>query len=160
MKKVLYAGTFDPITYGHLDLITRAAKLSDKLIVGVMRNQAKKPFFTPEERSAMIRECTSHLGNVEVDYFDGLLAHYVNDNKIDAVIRGLRATTDFELELQMAQMNARLYNDNVETIFLMTTPNFSFVSSSIVKEVFYLGGEVDGLVPDAVLKELKRKYNK
>lgn len=160
MKRALYAGTFDPITNGHLDLICRAAKFCDTLVVGVMRNQSKKPFFTLEERSAMIEGCTGHLHNIKVDYFDGLLAQYVNMNKIDAVIRGLRATTDFEMEMQMAQMNARLYNKNVETIFLMTMPAYSFVSSSMVKEVFYLGGDIEGLVPNLVLDELKRKYQR
>ncbi|MDO4552978.1 MAG: pantetheine-phosphate adenylyltransferase [Bacillota bacterium] len=160
MKKVLYAGTFDPITNGHLDLIERASKLCDTLVVGVMENQAKKPFFTTEERSAMIKACTEHLPNIEVDTFDGLLAHYVKLHHIDAVIRGLRASMDFEFEIQMAQMNARLYKKDVETIFLMTSPDYSFVSSSIVKEVFSLHGDIEGLVPPAVMAELKRKYNR
>lgn len=159
MKKLLYAGTFDPITNGHLDLINRASKLGDKLVVGVMQNLSKKPFFTAEERSYMIKESTAHLENVEVIVFDGLLADYVNCNQIGAVIRGLRATMDFEYEMQMAHMNARLYNKDVETIFLMTTPQYSFVSSSIIKEVFSLNGDVKGLAPEVVLKELKRKFN-
>ncbi len=160
MKKALYAGTFDPITNGHLDLIKRASKLCDKLIVGVMENKSKKPFFSSEERVKMIHSCTSSLTNIEVIRFDGLMADYVNCNQIDAVIRGLRATMDFEYEIQMAQMNMRLYNKDVETVFLMTTPQYSFISSSIVKEVFSLNGDVTGLVPKAVLKELKKKFNK
>ncbi len=160
MKKVLYAGTFDPITNGHLDLIRRASKLCDKLIVGVMENKSKKPFFSSEERVKMINLCTNNLTNIEVMSFDGLMADYVNCNQIDAVVRGLRATMDFEFEIQMAQMNARLYNKDVETVFLMTTPQYSFISSSIVKEVFSLNGDVSGLVPKAVLKELKKKFNK
>lgn len=160
MKKVLYAGTFDPITNGHLDLINRASKLCDKLMIGVMQNQSKKPFFSAEERSEMIQRCVGHLPNVEIIIFDGLLADFVNCNQVEAVIRGLRATMDFEYEMQMAQMNARLYNEDVETIFLMTTPQYSFVSSSIVKEVFSLNGDVSGLAPDVVLDELKRKYQK
>ncbi len=160
MKKVLYAGTFDPITNGHLDMINRVSKLCDKLVVGVMENKSKKPFFTSEERVKMITACTGNLTNIEVIRFDGLLADYVNCNQIDAVVRGLRATMDFEFEIQMAQMNARLYNKDVETIFLMTTPQYSFISSSIVKEVFSLNGDVTGLVPKAVLKELKKKFNK
>lgn len=160
MKKVLYAGTFDPITNGHLDLIRRASKLCDKLIVGVMENKSKKPFFSSEERVKMINSCTNNLTNIEVMSFDGLMADYVNCNQIDAVVRGLRATMDFEFEIQMAQMNARLYNKDVETVFLMTTPQYSFISSSIVKEVFSLNGDVSGLVPKAVLKELKKKFNK
>lgn len=160
MKKVLYAGTFDPLTNGHLDLINRASKLCDKLMVGVMENQSKLPFFTAQERSEMIKKCTEHLDNLEVISFGGLLADFVNYNQIDAVIRGLRATMDFEFEIQMAQMNARLYNKDVETMFLMTAPEYSFVSSSIVKEVFSLDGDVRGLAPDVVLEELKRKYQK
>ncbi|PKM84990.1 MAG: pantetheine-phosphate adenylyltransferase [Firmicutes bacterium HGW-Firmicutes-11] len=160
MKRVLYAGTFDPITNGHLDLINRASKLCDCLMIGVMENKSKKPFFSTEERSEMIKKCTTHLKNAEVISFDGLLAEYVNCNHIEAVIRGLRATMDFEFEMQMAQMNARLYNKDVETIFLMTTPQFSFISSSIVKEVFALDGDVSGLVPDVVLEELKRAFHK
>ncbi|HOA42853.1 MAG: pantetheine-phosphate adenylyltransferase [Bacillota bacterium] len=160
MRKALYAGTFDPITNGHLDLIKRASKLCEHLVVGVMENQAKKPFFTSEERVKMIRGCTKNLPNVEVIRFDGLLADYVNNNQIDAVIRGLRATMDFEYEIQMAHMNARLYNKDVETVFLMTTPEYSFISSSIVKEVFSFNGDISGLVPKVVLKELKRKFNK
>lgn len=160
MKKVLYAGAFDPITKGHMDIIERASKLGDKLIVCVMGNRSKNHFFTFEERSDMIKKCTSHLPNVEVDFFEGLLADYVNMHGIDAVVRGLRATTDFEYEIQMAQMNARLYDKGAETIFLMTTPTYSFVSSSIIKEVFSLNGDIEGLVPDLVLEELKRKYNR
>ncbi|MGI6727732.1 MAG: pantetheine-phosphate adenylyltransferase [Anaerovoracaceae bacterium] len=160
MKKVLYAGTFDPVTNGHLDLITRASKLCDKLIVGVMENKSKKPFFSPLERREMIYKCTQHLNNIDVINFNGLLADYVNYNQIEAVIRGLRATMDFEYEIQMAQMNARLYNKDVETIFLMTAPQYSFVSSSMIKEVFSLDGDIKGLVPDIVLDELRRKYNK
>ena len=157
IKKVLYAGSFDPITNGHLDLISRAAKLGDLLIVGVLDNHAKKPFFTTEERVDMIKKATEHIKNIEVDNFSGLLADYVKRNNIDVVLRGLRATMDFEYEIQMAQMNARLYNNDVETIFLMTSPDYSFVSSSIVKEVFTLNGDIKGLVPDKVLEYMEIK---
>jgi pantetheine-phosphate adenylyltransferase len=157
IKKVLYAGSFDPITNGHLDLISRAAKLGDHLIVGVIENHSKKAFFTVEERTGMITAATSHISNVEVDDFSGLLADYVKKNNVDVVVRGLRATMDFEYEIQMAQMNARLYNNDVETIFLMTSPDYSFVSSSIVKEVFMLNGDIKGLVPDKVLEYMERK---
>lgn len=158
IKKVLYAGSFDPITNGHLDLISRAAKLGDLLIVGVLDNHAKTPFFTTEERVDMIKKATEHIANnIEVDNFSGLLADYVKRNNIDVVVRGLRATMDFEYEIQMAQMNARLYNNDVETIFLMTSPDYSFVSSSIVKEVFMLNGDIKGLVPDKVLEYMERK---
>ncbi len=157
MKKVLFAGSFDPITSGHLDLINRAACLCECLVVGVVGNQSKTPYFTPQERMQMIREATSHLKNVEVDSFSGLLADYVNANGIQAVLRGLRATTDFEYEIQMAQMNDRLYREGIETIFLMTAPEHSFISSSMIKEVFLLGGQVDGLVPENVLRYMKAK---
>ena len=157
-QKALYAGSFDPITNGHLDLIKRAAKLYDKLVVGVIANPQKSPLLSIEERKMLISEATEDLDNVEVDDFSGLLAQYVNEQKFDVVIRGLRATTDFESEIQMAQMNARLYNENVETIFLMTCPEFSFVSSSMAKEVFMLDGDIEGLVPDVVLEYMKKKY--
>lgn len=160
IKKVLYAGSFDPITNGHLDLIKRAAKLGDRLIVGVIQNYSKKPFFTVEERMDMIREATGSIHNVEVDHFSGLLADYVKRNNIDVVVRGLRVSMDFEYEIQMAQMNARLYKNDVETIFLMTSPDYSFVSSSIVKEVFSLNGDIKGLVPDKVLEHMERKCNR
>lgn len=157
IKKVLYAGSFDPVTNGHLDLINRAANLGDHLIVGVIENHSKHPFFTVEERKDMIVAATSHIPNIEVDDFSGLLADYVKQNNIDVVVRGLRATMDFEYEIQMAQMNARLYNNCVETIFLMTSPDYSFVSSSIVKEVFMLNGDIKGLVPDKVLEYMEKK---
>ncbi|MDR1067966.1 MAG: pantetheine-phosphate adenylyltransferase [Clostridiales Family XIII bacterium] len=153
--KMLYAGTFDPITNGHLDLICRGAALTETLVIGVMRNLAKKPVFPLDVREKMIRAATEHLDNVVIDSFDGLLADYVKSNDIGIVLRGLRATMDFEYEIQMAQMNARLYGGNVETIFLMTNPAHSFISSSIVKEVFALGGSIEGLVHPAVLEIMK-----
>ena len=132
-NKILYAGSFDPITNGHLDLINRGSKLCDHLTIGVLQNKSKNPFFTIEERMEMIRSCTSHLDNITIDCFSGLLADYVKANDINLVLRGLRAAMDFEYEIQMAQMNARLFDEKVETIFLMTNPVYSFVSSSIVK---------------------------
>jgi len=157
MMKMLYAGSFDPITNGHLDLIERASRLCDQLVVGVIENKSKVATFTPAERMEMIRNVTSHLNNITVDCFDGLLAHYVKNNNIQAVVRGLRASADFEYEIQMAQMNARLYNKDVETIFLMTSPDYSFISSSMMKEVFSLNGEIKGLVPDEVLRCMEQK---
>lgn len=156
-SKALYTGSFDPLTNGHLDIITRASKLYDSLVIGVIFNPSKKSMFTLEEREEMIRKVTADLPNVEVDNFSGLLADYVNANHFDVVVRGLRATTDFEYEIQMAQMNARLYRENVETIFLMTSPNYSFISSSMIKEVHSLHGCVDGLIPEIILEYMDKK---
>ena len=156
-KKALYAGSFDPLTNGHFDLINRAANLCEELVVGVIENPQKKPYFSISERRDMIEAETRHIPNVSIVSFSGLLADYVNDNGFDIVVRGLRATMDFEYEIQMAQMNARLYNKNVETIFLMTNPHFSFISSSMIKEVFSLNGDVSGLVPENILKHMKNK---
>jgi pantetheine-phosphate adenylyltransferase len=150
ISRMLYAGTFDPVTSGHLDVIKRATALTDELIVGVLTNSAKHCYFTLEERLEMMRIATDGIGGITVDGFGGLLAYYVKENGIGAVVRGLRATTDFEYEIQMAQMNARLTDGSAETVFLMTDPQYSFVSSSLIKEVFILGGEIKGLVPAGV----------
>lgn len=156
-NKALYTGSFDPLTNGHLDIITRASKLYDKLVIGVIFNPSKKSMFTLEEREEMIRKVTKDLPNVEVDHFSGLLADYVNENQFDVVVRGLRSAGDFEYEIQMEHMNARLYNNNVETIFLMTNPDYAFLSSSMAKEVHSLGGSVDGLVPEIILEYMDNK---
>ncbi|MEG1470744.1 MAG: pantetheine-phosphate adenylyltransferase [Anaerovoracaceae bacterium] len=158
--KALYSGSFDPMTNGHLDIITRAAKMFDQVVVGVIVNPTKNPLFSKEERKEMIEEVTSHLGNVTVECFEGLLADYVNNNNFNVVIRGLRATTDFEYEIQMAQMNAILFKENIESIFLMTSPRYSFISSSMIKEVVSLNGCVKGLVPEKILGKIKEKYLK
>ena len=149
MKKILYSGTFDPLTKGHLDLIKRGSKLADELIVGIIRNPNKNPMFSIEERKEMIEAEIADLPNVKVDCFQGLLVDYVRDNNIDAVLRGLRATMDFEYEIQMAQVNAKLHKD-METIFLMTDERYSYISSSVVREVYALGGEIIDLVPNKI----------
>lgn len=159
MKRALYTGSFDPMTNGHLDIITRASKMFDELVVGVIVNPNKNPLFTKEERVAMIEEVTSDLPNVKVDSFQGLLADYVNRNHFNAVVRGLRATSDFEYEIQMAQMNACLFDKGIESVFLMTSPRYSFISSSMIKEVVSLNGCVDGLVPEIILEKIKDKYS-
>ncbi len=159
MTKALYSGSFDPMTNGHLDVITRAARMFDRLVVGIIYNPNKAPLFSIDERVAMIREATRDIVNIEVVHFEGLLAKFVNDNHFDAVVRGLRATSDFEYEIQMAQMNARLFSPGTESVFLMTLPSYSFISSSMIKEVVSLGGSVDGLVPESVLAEIKKKYS-
>ncbi len=160
MKKALYAGSFDPLTCGHLNLIKRAAKICDELVVGVIDNPSKNHMFTAGERVEMIGRCISRLENVSVDSFNGLLADYVNENEFNMVVRGLRGNTDFEYEIQMAQMNARLYQERVETVFLMTNPQFSFVSSSMAKEVFLYGGDIKGVVPDEILESMEKKFSK
>ncbi len=158
-KKALYAGSFDPVTMGHLDIIRRAAKLCDELVVGVIRNPQKSSMFTEEERIDMIKLSTSELPNVRVDAFSGLLADYVNSNDFDIVIRGLRGAADFDSEIQMAQLHSVLY-DKAETVFLMTSPEHSFISSSMAKEVYSLGGSVDRLVSGEVLELMNRKFGK
>ncbi len=157
MNKGLYAGSFDPMTCGHMDLIKRAAKICDELTIGIIENPSKQPMFTTDERQDMIRKACKDIPNLKVDSFCGLLADYVNTNQFTLVFRGLRSSMDFEYELTMAQMNARLYEDKVETVFLMTDPKYSFISSSMAKEVFTLGGSIEGLVPEIVLKTMENR---
>lgn len=156
-RKALYAGSFDPVTNGHLNIIERASKMFDSLTVAIAVNPQKTGFFTVEERVEIAREVTKHIPNVIVDTFSGLTADYVNSNGFAVYVRGLRDTADFTNELQMAQMNARLFNGGTETILLMTDPKDSFISSSLIKEVASLGGSVDGLVPEYVSKRIKEK---
>ena len=158
--KALYTGSFDPLTNGHYNIIERAAKLYDELTVGIIVNPSKKSMFTLEERELMIRETLKGLPNVKVGNFSGLLADYVNGNDFNVVVRGLRAAMDFEYEIQMAQMNDRLFTEKVETVFLMTEPEYSFISSSMMKEVHSLGGSIEGLVPDEILKHMNDKIRK
>ena len=159
-RTALYAGSFDPITYGHLNIIERAAKMYDSLTVAIAINPNKTGFFTIDERVEIAREVTKHLPNVKVDTFSGLIADYVNENGYTAYVRGLRAVADFESELQMAQMNARLFNEGTESVFLMTDPRYSLISSSLIKEVASFGGSVDGLVPEYVAERIKDKLDK
>jgi len=154
--KGLYAGSFDPLTNGHYDIIKRAARLCDELIVGVIVNPQKVPMFSTDERVEMIEELLSDLPNVKVAQFSGLLADFVNSHGFDVVVRGLRTSNDFVSELQMAQINATLYDRNVETVFLMTDPIHSYISSTTVKEVFSLGGNIDTLVPDVILQHMRK----
>ena len=154
--KAIYPGSFDPLTNGHLDLIARAAKIFDHLVVAILRNSQKNPLFTVEERVAMLSEGTAEFGNVSVSTFDGLLVDFAREQRAHAVVRGIRAISDYEYEFQMALMNRRLSPD-VETIFLMPDAKYSFVSSRLVKEVFRLGGSVDGLVPKFVIERMKDK---
>lgn len=152
----IYPGTFDPITNGHLDLIERGSHLVDRLVVSVLRNEHKHPLFSLEERKAMLEEATAGLGRVEIDSFDGLLVDYAAAKGASLIIRGIRAVSDYEYELQMALMNRRL-NPGIETVFLMAHENYSFISSRLVKEVIRLGGDVGGLVPASVEARLKAR---
>jgi pantetheine-phosphate adenylyltransferase len=148
-------GSYDPVTNGHIDIIERAAGRFDALVVGVLDNPSKEPLFGAEERVGMLKEAVHALGNVEVEAFTGLLVEYATRRGADVVVKGLRAVTDFEYEIQMAQMNHQLAG--VETLFMTTNPEFSFLSSSLVKEVAKYGGDVSGLVPENVLQGLKSK---
>ncbi len=157
MKKIAVCpGSFDPITNGHLDIIQRGAKIFDELYVGVLHNSAKKSLFTVEERVQIIEEATANIPNVKVDSFQGLLVDYAKEKNANAVIRGLRAVSDFEYEMQITSMN-RLLNDQIETFFIMTNNQYSFLSSSIVKEVAKYGGDISELVPKCVQERLSRK---
>ncbi len=155
----VYPGSFDPITNGHLDLIQRGARLFDKLIVAILRNDAKEPLFSVEERMEMLREVVQVYPNVEVDSFHGLLVDYAAQRSATVLLRGIRAISDYEYELQMALMNRRL-SPNVETLFMMANEAYSFISSRLVKEVFFLGGDITGLVPASVEARLKRRLSK
>jgi pantetheine-phosphate adenylyltransferase len=153
--KAIYPGSFDPVTNGHLDLIARGAKIFDHLVVAVLRNSSKNALFTVEERVEMLTEGVAGFGNVSVAAFDGLLVDFAREQQAHAVVRGIRAISDYEYEFQMALMNRRLSPD-LETIFLMPDGKYSFLSSRLVKEVFQLGGSVEGLVPPFVIERLKR----
>lgn len=153
----IYPGSFDPITYGHLDIIQRSSKLFDRLIVAVLSNPQKKPLFTVEERIEMIRDSVHDIPNVEIDSFSGLLVDFAKLKKARVIVKGLRAVSDFEYELQMALMNKKL-DERIETIFIMTNSKYSYLSSSVVKEVSSLGGCVATVVPPLVEKRLKQKF--
>ena len=155
----IYPGSFDPITNGHLDLIQRGARLFDKLIVSILRHDAKEPLFSVEERMEMLSEVVDVFPNVEVDSFGGLLVDYAAKRSATALLRGIRAISDYEYELQMALMNRRL-GPELETIFMMSNEAYSFISSRLVKEVFSLGGDITGLVPPSVETRLKRRLSK
>ena len=150
----IYPGSFDPITNGHLDLIQRGARLFDRLIVAVLRNEHKHPVFTVEERAEMLRDSVCGIDNVEVDFFDGLLVDYAVSRSATVLLRGIRAISDYEYELQMALMNRRL-RPEIETVFLMANEAYSFISSRLVKEVFSLGGNVAGLAPPNVVERMR-----
>jgi len=155
----IYPGSFDPITNGHLDLIQRGSGMFDRLIVSVLRNDAKKPLFTVEERTEMLREVLDLYPNVEIDSFHGLLVDHASAHQATVLLRGIRAISDYEYELQMTLMNRRL-RPEIETIFMMANEAYSFISSRLVKEVFSLGGDITGLVPPTVHARLQARLMK
>jgi len=155
VRRVVCPGSFDPVTNGHLDIISRASRLYDEVIVAVLINITKKSLFTVEERMEMLREVTTQYGNVRVDSFHGLLVDFCEANGISAVVKGLRAVSDFDYELQMAQMNYSMAK--VETMFMTTNPLYSFLSSSLIREVAKYGGDVSGLVPEQVIGQLRAR---
>lgn len=156
MKTAVYPGSFDPVTMGHLDIIHRTSQIFDKVIIGVLNNRAKSPLFSVEERVNMLKEVTKELPNVEVQSFAGLLIDFVRQNHAQIIVRGLRAITDFEYELQMAQTN-RVMAPEVDTLFLTTNLRYSYLSSSIVKEIAAGGGDITPFVHPHVAKQVKQK---
>ena len=157
-RLAVYPGSFDPLTNGHVDIIKRGGRLFDRIMVAILLNLEKAPLFTVEERVAAVREVFKDRPNVEVDTFGGLLVDYAKQREASAIVRGLRAISDFEYELQMALMNRRL-NSEIETVFMMPAEPYTYVSSRLVKEVFALGGSIEGLVPDVVETQLQAKQD-
>lgn len=159
MRIAIYPGSFDPLTNGHLDVIQRAAKLFDRVIVAVATNESKSPLFPAKDRLQLAGKAVEHLSNVEVDVFDGLLVSYAERRKADAIVRGLRAVSDFEFEFQLALMNRKL-DERIETIFMMPKDTYTFLSSRIVKEIARLGGDVTAFVPPNVREALHREFGR
>lgn len=157
-KLAICPGSFDPITNGHLDIIHRGAKIFDEVVIVIFNNHSKSPLFTAEERAELIKESVKHMPNVQVDISDGLLVEYAKKSNADAILRGLRAVSDFEYEMQITSMNKRL-EPEIETLFMMTNTQYSYLSSSIVKEVARYNEEIDDLVPEVVAQALKEKFS-
>jgi pantetheine-phosphate adenylyltransferase len=158
MRIAIYPGSFDPLTNGHLDVVQRAAKLFDRIIIAVAKNESKHPLFTLREREALVKKACAHLPNVQTDSFDGLLVEYAAARKAGAIVRGLRAVSDFEFEFQLALMNRKL-DEKIETIFMMPKDTYTFLSSRIVKEIARLGGDVSSFVPAHVQTALRKKLS-
>lgn len=157
MRVGVYPGSFDPVTLGHLDIIERSSKIVDKLIVGVLNNNSKTPLFSADERVNMLKEVTSHIPNVEVQAFSGLLVDFAKKNDACIVVRGLRAITDFEYELQMSQTN-RIISPDIDTIFFTTNLKYAYLSSSTVKEVAQFGGDISKFLPEKVISHMQEKF--
>jgi pantetheine-phosphate adenylyltransferase len=160
LTTAIYPGSFDPLTFGHLDVVERSARLFDRVVMAIITNPQKSPLFTVQERQEIIREIVmSRFPNVEVDVFHGLLVDYAQRKNAQVIVRGIRAVTDYEYEFQMALMNRRL-EPRIETVFMMPAENYSYLSSRLVKEIAELGGSVEGLVPDSVQERLKERFKK
>ncbi|MBQ6697066.1 MAG: pantetheine-phosphate adenylyltransferase [Lachnospiraceae bacterium] len=159
MSRAIYPGSFDPVTLGHLDIIRRSARIFDEVIVGVLNNPQKSPLFSVEERVKILEEVTADLPNIKIESFSGMMADYARKNNIQVSIRGLRGISDFEYENQTAQYNSRLSNGELETVFLVTSPEYSYISSSGVKEVASFHGDISPYVPELVAKLIREKYN-
>jgi pantetheine-phosphate adenylyltransferase len=157
LSRVIYPGSFDPVTYGHLDVIKRSAAMFDEVIVGILSNNAKNPLFSIGERKEMLEMAVKDFDNVKVITFEGLLIDYMKKHDISVIVRGLRAVTDFEYELQIAQSNRKVSRDTIDTVFLTTSIEYAYLSSSIVKEYARYGTDVTDFVPDFVAKKLKEK---
>ena len=156
MKRAVYTGSFDPVTNGHMDIIRRASEIFDVLIVSILNNKEKTPLFSVEERVKILEEATKDLPNVQIDSFSGLLVDYAREKDLHVIVRGLRAITDFEYELQMSQTNQKI-EPEIETLFLTTSLEFSFLSSTTVKEVASFGGDITQFVPEVIVKKIKEK---
>ncbi len=158
MSKAIYPGSFDPVTFGHLDIIKRSASMFDELVVGVLVNNAKHPLFSVEERTQMLEQAVKEYPNVSVIAFDGLLIDYMKKYDISVIVRGLRAITDFDYELQIAQSNRKVSNDTIDTVFLTTSIDYAYLSSSIVREYASYGTDVRAFVPEFVARRLQDRY--
>lgn len=158
MSVAVYPGSFDPVTLGHLDIIERTARIMDRVIIGVLNNNSKTPLFSVEERVNMLRSVTAHITNVEVQSFDGLLVDFVRKNGANVIVRGLRAITDFEYELQLSQTN-RIIAPEIDTLFLTTNLKYSYLSSSIVKEIATYHGDISAFLPPEIMEQVQKKIN-
>ena len=158
MTKAIYPGSFDPVTFGHLDIIKRSSAMFDEVVVGVLNNHAKNPLFSTKERKEMLEESVKGFGNVEVISFDGLLIDFMRQNDISVIVRGLRAITDFDYELQIAQSNRKVSKEKIDTVFLTTSIDYAYLSSSIVREYASYGTDVSDFVPEFVVRRLKNRF--